>query len=189
VAARVAMRRRCRPVCVDAEPDQPRVCITWYEAEAYAAWRGGALPTRRSGNSPPADPRHPSSPGATSGTPQGERGSTARVDRRSVLPRRRRAGWARWTWPATPWNGSPTGSRSSYYKQEVRDDPTGPEFGSRKGREGRLVGCGPYVGAVGRTGNFEDRRPTRTTTSVSGSCRRANLPPKDRLGAVPVGRC
>ena len=31
--------------CVDAEPDQPRVCITWYESEAYAAWRGGALPT------------------------------------------------------------------------------------------------------------------------------------------------
>jgi formylglycine-generating enzyme required for sulfatase activity len=29
----------------DAGPDQPRVCITWYEAEAYATWRGGALPT------------------------------------------------------------------------------------------------------------------------------------------------
>jgi len=28
-----------------AEPDQPRVKITWYEAEAYAAWRGGKLPT------------------------------------------------------------------------------------------------------------------------------------------------
>ena len=27
------------------QPDQPRVCITWYEAEAYARWRGGALPT------------------------------------------------------------------------------------------------------------------------------------------------
>ena len=28
-----------------AEPRQPRVKITWYEAEAYAAWRGGKLPT------------------------------------------------------------------------------------------------------------------------------------------------
>ena len=27
------------------EPRQPRVKITWYEAEAYAAWRGGKLPT------------------------------------------------------------------------------------------------------------------------------------------------
>lgn len=27
------------------ELDYPRVCLTWYEAEAYAAWRGGRLPT------------------------------------------------------------------------------------------------------------------------------------------------
>lgn len=26
-------------------PDHPKVCITWYEAEAYASWRGGRLPT------------------------------------------------------------------------------------------------------------------------------------------------
>ena len=32
--------------CVeDAAPDQPRVCITWFEAQAYANWRGGRLPT------------------------------------------------------------------------------------------------------------------------------------------------
>jgi len=31
--------------CGDHGPDYPRVCITWYEAEAYAAWRGGRLPT------------------------------------------------------------------------------------------------------------------------------------------------
>ena len=27
------------------KPDGPRVCVTWYEAEAYAHWRGGRLPT------------------------------------------------------------------------------------------------------------------------------------------------
>jgi formylglycine-generating enzyme required for sulfatase activity len=26
-------------------PDLPRVCITWYEADAYAHWRSGSLPT------------------------------------------------------------------------------------------------------------------------------------------------
>lgn len=31
--------------CDDDAPDVPRRCITWYEAEAYATWRGGALPT------------------------------------------------------------------------------------------------------------------------------------------------
>jgi formylglycine-generating enzyme required for sulfatase activity len=27
------------------DPDEPQVCVTWWEAEAYAAWRGGRLPT------------------------------------------------------------------------------------------------------------------------------------------------
>jgi formylglycine-generating enzyme required for sulfatase activity len=32
--------------CVPEEvPDHPRVCVTWYEALAYAHWRGGRLPT------------------------------------------------------------------------------------------------------------------------------------------------
>jgi formylglycine-generating enzyme required for sulfatase activity len=29
----------------NTEGDAPRVCVTWFEAEAYANWRGGALPT------------------------------------------------------------------------------------------------------------------------------------------------
>lgn len=31
--------------CDRTGPDHPRACVTWYEAEAYAAWRGGRLPT------------------------------------------------------------------------------------------------------------------------------------------------
>jgi len=31
--------------CMGDVPDQPRMCLTWYEAEAYATWRGGRLPT------------------------------------------------------------------------------------------------------------------------------------------------
>jgi len=31
--------------CEGDAPDLPRRCITWFEAEAYAAWRGGRLPT------------------------------------------------------------------------------------------------------------------------------------------------
>jgi formylglycine-generating enzyme required for sulfatase activity len=31
--------------CTGNAPDQPRACVTWFEAEAYAHWRGGRLPT------------------------------------------------------------------------------------------------------------------------------------------------
>jgi formylglycine-generating enzyme required for sulfatase activity len=31
--------------CLGNEPDNPVACITWFEAEAYAHWRGGQLPT------------------------------------------------------------------------------------------------------------------------------------------------
>ncbi len=31
--------------CVGNLPDGPVACVTWYEAEAYAKWRGGRVPT------------------------------------------------------------------------------------------------------------------------------------------------
>ena len=31
--------------CNGDVPEQPRTCVTWYEADAYARWRGGRLPT------------------------------------------------------------------------------------------------------------------------------------------------
>jgi formylglycine-generating enzyme required for sulfatase activity len=31
--------------CQGDVPDHPRMCLTWFEAEAYAAWRGGRLPS------------------------------------------------------------------------------------------------------------------------------------------------
>jgi formylglycine-generating enzyme required for sulfatase activity len=31
--------------CQPPAPQLPKTCVTWYEAQAYARWRGGALPT------------------------------------------------------------------------------------------------------------------------------------------------
>ena len=31
--------------CLEQAPTEPQVCVTWFEAEAYAHWRGGRLPT------------------------------------------------------------------------------------------------------------------------------------------------
>lgn len=37
-------RRACTGAAAQAAPDLPCVNVTWFEAEAYAAWRGGRLP-------------------------------------------------------------------------------------------------------------------------------------------------
>jgi formylglycine-generating enzyme required for sulfatase activity len=31
--------------CVGDDPSLPRLCVTWFEADAYARWRGGRLPS------------------------------------------------------------------------------------------------------------------------------------------------
>ena len=62
--------------CPGDGPDLPRRCISWYEAEAYATWRGGALPTRGAMGVRGARPRF-------DGLPVGRRvGSDARQRRR-----------------------------------------------------------------------------------------------------------
>lgn len=33
------------PCSANKGDDYPRACVTWYEAQAYAAWRGGTIPT------------------------------------------------------------------------------------------------------------------------------------------------
>lgn len=38
-------RRACSDAAAQAAPDLPCVRVTWFEAEAYAAWRGGRLPS------------------------------------------------------------------------------------------------------------------------------------------------
>ncbi len=141
--------------CVDAEPDHPRVCITWFEAEAYAAWRGGALPTEAQWE---FAARGPSSPIF----PWGDDWDAAKanvVDSSELTAVGSYPDGASWVgaldmsgnameWAADWYSGS-------YYKQQVRDDPTGPDLGTKKVEKGGWWGSVPYVARAAYR-HFED---------------------------------
>ena len=141
--------------CVDAEPDQPRVCITWYESEAYAAWCGGALPTEAQWEYAARGPSSRIFPwgdewDASKANVVDSDGLTkvgAYPDGASWVSAVDMAGNAM-EWVADWYS-------AAYYKQEVRDDPTGPDKGPKKVEKGGWWGAVPYVARAAYR-HFED---------------------------------
>ena len=141
--------------CVDAQPNHPRVCTTWYEAEAYAAWRGGALPTEAQWEFAARGP-------SSSIFPWGDDWDAAKanvVDSAELTAVASYPDGASWVgaldmsgnameWAADWYSGS-------YYKQQVRDDPTGPNVGTKKVEKGGWWGSVPYVARAAYR-HFED---------------------------------
>jgi formylglycine-generating enzyme required for sulfatase activity len=142
-------------VCIDAIADQPRVCITWYEVEAYAAWRGGALPTEAQWEFAARGP-------SSSIFPWGDDWDPAKanvVDSDALTAVGSFPAGASWVgaldmagnameWVADWYS-------ASYYAQEVRGDPTGPASGVKKVEKGGWWGAEPYV-ARSAYRHFED---------------------------------
>ncbi len=141
--------------CTDPAPDHPRVCVTWYEAEAYAHWRGGRLPTEAEweyaargpesliypwGNT--FDPNKANVVDSTGLTPVGSYPEGA-----SWLGAHDMAGNAM-EWVQDWWD-------VDYYKLNVRVDPLGPEKGIRKVEKGGWWGSNPFVARAAYR-HFED---------------------------------
>lgn len=128
-------------------PRQPQVCVTWFEAEAYAAWRGGRLPTEAEWEFAARGP-------GSSVYPWGDEfdaklanldGATGPVEVGSYPEG---ASWVgaldmagnAMEWVADWWS-------RSYYADSPREDPTGPESGSIKIEKGGWWGPPDDAGA------------------------------------------
>jgi formylglycine-generating enzyme required for sulfatase activity len=143
------------PNCESQEPDHPRVCVTWHEAEAYAAWRGGTLPTE-------AQWEFAARSTSSVTFPWGDEWDPSKanvVDSTGTKPVGLYQAGASWVGAldmagnAMEWVAdwfSPT-----YYRDQVRDDPTGPSFGVKKVEKGGWWGSVPYV-ARSAYRHFED---------------------------------
>lgn len=132
-------------------PDGPQVCVTWYEAETYAHWRGGRLPTEAEWEFAARGPESSVYPWGNEFDAKKANldGGTAPVavgsypDGASWIGALDMAGNAM-EWVADWWS-------DTYYAKSPANDPTGPDAGVIKIEKGGWWGPADNAGAfVGR---------------------------------------
>ncbi len=141
--------------CVDPLDDHPRVCITWFEAEAYAAWRGGSLPTEAQWEYAARGPDSRIFPWGDEWDPT-KAWIVDATESTAVGSLPEGASWVgaldmsgnAMEWVADWW-------RVTAYEDAAHEDPTGPALGSAKVEKGGWWGAVPYVGRSAYR-HFED---------------------------------
>jgi formylglycine-generating enzyme required for sulfatase activity len=135
------------------DAQQPRVGISWYEAEAYAKWRGGRLPTEAEWEYAARGPDSLLYPwgntwdGSKANTYENNYGKTKPVGSyesgKSWVGAYDLAGNV-WEWVADWYS-------DTYYQQRVKNDPAGPDSGqSRVVRGGSWYDFRSYARAAYR---------------------------------------
>ncbi|MEO8463438.1 MAG: SUMF1/EgtB/PvdO family nonheme iron enzyme [Chloroflexota bacterium] len=131
--------------CAGDAPDVPQRCITWYEAEAYAAWRGGALPSEAQWEYAARGPD-------SHVYPWGDEWDPARtnvVDSSAAVPVGSYPSGASWVSAldmagnAMEWVAD--WLSVDYYASSPVDDPRGPDAGQRKVEKGGWWGSNEFV--------------------------------------------
>ena len=131
--------------CPGDRPEDPRRCVTWYEAEAYARWRGGRLPTEAEWEYAARGPKSPR-------YPWGDEFDAARcnvVDTTGSVPVGSYPNGASWV-GALDMSGNAMEWVAdwldvTYYAHSPVDDPPGPASGTVKVEKGGWWGSNPFV--------------------------------------------
>lgn len=136
-------------------PDAPRACVTWYEAEAYAKWRGGALPTEAQWEYAARGPESAIYPWGN--TWDAEKANI--IDSTDTAPVGSFPGDISWV-GAMDMAGNVMEWVSDWvrpsYDPDPVTDPTGPETGTHKAEKGGWWGSNALV-ARSAYQHFEDR--------------------------------
>ena len=140
--------RNARGLPVSCEGDMsdgPRRCITWYEADAYATWRGGKLPTEAQWEYAARGPKSLQYPWGDTWDPARANvvGSTGPVPVGSYPTGVSWIGAADMSGNAMEWVAD--WLDASYYGHSPADDPTGPATGEVKVEKGGWWGSVPFV--------------------------------------------
>jgi formylglycine-generating enzyme required for sulfatase activity len=131
--------------CPGELPQHPRRCVTWYEAEAYARWRGGHLPTEAEWEYAARGPK-------SLRYPWGDAFDPARcnvVDATGPVPVGAHPDGASWV-GAEDMAGNAMEWVSDwldvgYYGRSAAVNPSGPDSGTVKVEKGGWWGSNPFV--------------------------------------------
>lgn len=136
-------RNPCRPL--SGKPDLPCVNVTWYEAEAYARWRSGRLPTEAEWE---FAARGPNSLIYPWGNTFNEKKANV-ISKTGLKPVGSYADGVSWIGAhdmagnAMEWVQD--WLSGTYYQQNAGTDPIGPATGARKVEKGGWWGSNPFV--------------------------------------------
>lgn len=152
------MRDKMPKICRDWDkygPNHPKVCITWFEAEAFANWRGGRLPTEAEWEFAARGPESSIFPwgNAWDETKANVVRSTGLTEVGSYPDGASWVGALDMSGNAMEWVNDWLGW--SYYELEEETDPQGPENGMIKIEKGGWWGA-PFYVARSAYHHFED---------------------------------
>ncbi len=141
--------------CNGYGPQYPRLCVTWFEAQAYASWRGGRLPTEAEWEYAARGPQ-------SAAYPWGDEWDAGRcnvLQSPGPMPVGSFPGGASWIGAQDMAGNAMEWVQDwldvDYYAQGPMTDPTGPADGRIKVEKGGWWGSNPFV-ARSAYRHFED---------------------------------